>query len=100
MGMFDTIMAPCPQCGHKNGVQSKGGECKLAVYELDEVPIDVLSDANRHPMKCKKCGTPYKIAVKCIVSVVRTEKTEPSGETHTENIEEAKRVQNVLRKIR
>lgn len=66
MGMYDTIMAPCPRCGTKNGFQSKGGDCDLSTYELNEAPADVLSDANRHPVACADCGTPYKIVVKTI----------------------------------
>jgi DNA-directed RNA polymerase subunit RPC12/RpoP len=66
MGMYDTIMAACPRCGTKNGFQSKGGDCDLSTYELDEAPADVLSDANRHPMLCSECGTRYRIVVKTI----------------------------------
>lgn len=68
MGMYDVIMAACPQCGTKNGFQSKGGDCDLTTYELDEAPADVLSDANRHPMVCG-CGTRYRIVVQTIASV-------------------------------
>ena len=71
MGMFDTVMVPCPQCGTKNEFQSKGGECKLAVYDLEDVPVDVLSDANRYPNSCSKCGIPYKIVIQYSASVAR-----------------------------
>jgi len=69
MGMYDVILAPCPRCGTKNEFQSKGGDCKLATYELHEAPSDVLSDANRHPMWCDNCGTGYKIKVYVSASV-------------------------------
>lgn len=65
MGMYDVIMAACPRCGTRNGFQSKGGDCSLSTYELDEAPADVLDDANRHPMVCD-CGTRYKIVVRTI----------------------------------
>jgi len=70
MGMYDTIMAACPRCGTKNEFQSKGGDCSLTTYELHEAPADVLSDANRHPMRCRDCGTGYKINVHVSASVV------------------------------
>lgn len=58
MGCYDTINFDCPECGNKMSAQSKGGQCNLADYNCDNVPIDVASDANRHaPFKCDKCGT-------------------------------------------
>lgn len=57
MGMFDTILASCPICGEENEFQSKGGDCFLENYNLEDCPDDVLSDANRHRdyNKCE-CG--------------------------------------------
>lgn len=64
MGMFDTVMAPCPECGERAEFQSKGGDCTLAMYLLEEAPADVLSDVNRHsPMTCKKCSTVFSVEV-------------------------------------
>lgn len=69
MGLYDTIMAPCPRCGTKNEFQSKGGDCSLATYELNEAPADVLSDANRHRTVCERCGTRYRITTITLASV-------------------------------
>jgi hypothetical protein len=56
MGLYDTVVVPCPNCGTKSYFQSKGGECVLETYELDEAPDDVMSDVNRHgPATCEKC---------------------------------------------
>lgn len=56
MGMFDSIMVPCPKCGTRIGFQTKSGECILAVYELAEAPQDALEDVNRHaPRTCPSC---------------------------------------------
>lgn len=58
MGMYDSVMVPCPECGERAEFQSKGGDCTLAVYQLEDAPADVLSDADRHsPLECKKCAT-------------------------------------------
>ena len=56
MGMYDSVMVPCPKCGTKIEFQSKGGNLDMMVYELDEAPSDVLSDINRHaPYCCPTC---------------------------------------------
>jgi hypothetical protein len=62
MGMFDSVMVPCPSCGERAEFQSKGGDCTLATYELHEAPSDVLSDVNRHaPKECRKCATRFSV---------------------------------------
>lgn len=55
--MVDTILANCPVCGEENQFQTKGGECLLMEYSLEDCPDDALSDANRHQdyNKCE-CG--------------------------------------------
>ena len=64
MGMFDSVLVPCPECGRKQEFQSKGGDCILAVYELEQCPPDVLSDVNRHaPYECEDCGTIFAVQV-------------------------------------
>jgi hypothetical protein len=73
MGMYDTVMVPCPKCGTKSEFQSKSGDCTLAVYELNEAPNDVLLDINRHaPATCVKCGTSFGVAVKVETRVIET----------------------------
>ena len=64
MGMFDTVMVPCPTCGEPSEFQSKGGDCTLATYTLDDAPDDVLLDVNRHaPTRCLKCNALYGVEV-------------------------------------
>jgi predicted RNA-binding Zn-ribbon protein involved in translation (DUF1610 family) len=64
MGMYDTVRVPCPQCGERAEFQSKGGDCKLETYTLEDAPDDVLLDANRHsPMRCEKCGALFGIEI-------------------------------------
>lgn len=62
MGMFDSVMVPCPKCGTKVECQSKGGDCTLAVYDLASVPPEVLADVNRHaPHECLSCGHRFEL---------------------------------------
>ena len=76
MGLFDTVIVPCPECGKENEFQSKGGECSLQVVELEGCPEDILSDVNRHsPCKCK-CGTSFEVDL-------NTQKSIVSKVTHT-----------------
>ena len=67
MGMFDSIMVPCPKCGRRREFQSKSGGCYLETYELDRAPLDVLLDVNRHaPYSCEQCGTLFAVHVQAI----------------------------------
>lgn len=64
MGMFDSVMVPCPKCGEMSEFQSKSGRCTLTTYTLDEAPDDVLLDVNRHgPARCSKCDVLYGVEV-------------------------------------
>jgi hypothetical protein len=63
MGMFDSIYANCPNCGEENEFQTKGGECTLECYTLENCPLDALSNANRHsPYSCS-CGASLSIDI-------------------------------------
>lgn len=69
MGMFDSVMVPCPACHTDIEFQSKSGECLLGVYTLDTVPMSVLADLNRHsPYSCPKCQTPTYVKVTVIAT--------------------------------
>lgn len=65
MGLFDSVMVPCPSCGTKEEFQSKSGPCLLDTFELEEAPEDVLLDVNRHsPITCSKCGAKFGVAIR------------------------------------
>jgi len=56
MGMFDSVMFPCPDCGRHIEAQSKSGPCTLQRHWYTQVPEDVAQDVNRHaPFTCL-CG--------------------------------------------
>ena len=58
MGMFDSVYVKCPACGEILEFQSKGGDCILATYGLEDAPADVMQDVNRHsPRECPNCDS-------------------------------------------
>ena len=62
MGMFDSIMVPCPTCGERSEFQTKSGPCLLAVWNLEDAPQEALAGVNSHaPNTCEKCGTDYGV---------------------------------------
>lgn len=57
MGCYNTILARCPRCGEENEFQTKGGDCSLSSFTIDEAPGADMLDSNRHaPRPCIKCG--------------------------------------------
>lgn len=62
MGMFDSVMVPCPNCGTRKEFQSKSGPCDLDVFNFEECPPEVLANVNRHsPLRCGQCGTWFQV---------------------------------------
>lgn len=59
MGMYDSVIVPCPVCGIEQDFQTKSGPCSLESYTLADAPADALMDVNRHsPAHCP-CGVRY-----------------------------------------
>ena len=57
MGVYDIIIAKCPNCGVKNYFQTKSGKCCLYEYEIETAPFEAMLNANRHtPQECGKWG--------------------------------------------
>lgn len=64
MGVYDTVLVRCPQCGTPAEFQSKSGRCLLETYSLDEAPDDVLLDVNHHaPATCAKCSVCFYVEI-------------------------------------
>lgn len=61
MGMFDSLMVPCPKCGAMVEFQSKAGECILAEYTIEDCPIVILADLMGEKEKCA-CGQGVELA--------------------------------------
>ena len=75
MGMFDTVIVPCPKCGQEHEFQSKSGDCFLEVYTLENCPDEVMVNINRHsPCKCD-CGAIYEVDIKSRKAVIVTERS-------------------------
>lgn len=73
MGMFDTVFMNCPMCKERLEVQSKGGECILAEYELQDAPPDVIGEIYRsRPLIHCDCGAVIKIKVISMAKAVLT----------------------------
>ena len=62
MGMFDTIMVPCPKCGERSEFQTKSGHCVLDCWNLEDAPEEPMWNVNRHaPVECEECGTMFEV---------------------------------------
>ena len=72
MGCFDEVLVPCPRCGKEDVVQSKGGACMMRTYTIQEAPIDVMGDVNRHsPKACEACGCTFEVGATFFVREVK-----------------------------
>ena len=56
MGMFDSLYVECPECCTQVEFQSKSGECILARYTPDNIPLKILTDLDGQSRSCPKCG--------------------------------------------
>ncbi len=57
MGMFDSVMVPCPTCKQPVEFQSKAGPCFCDVFDLVNAPAEILTDILNEPNYCQKCGS-------------------------------------------
>ena len=63
MGMFDSVIAKCPDCGGRVEFQSKAGDCSLAEYTPDNVPLKIMADIDGEVSSCQKCGRVLKFRI-------------------------------------
>ena len=56
MGMFDSVLTPCPKCGVNMEFQSKGMDCDMEVYTLENAPTAILWDIINDPQYHEACG--------------------------------------------
>lgn len=68
MGLFDTVLVPCPKCVRRVEFQSKGGPCDLGEYTLGNAPAEVLVDACGYVKKCK-CGYSFMLRPHVTVTI-------------------------------
>ena len=69
MGVYDSIMFNCPDCGEVIEAQSKSGPCECVSYNYKKVPLEVAYNANRHaPFECS-CGSYWTFKHKFIYNI-------------------------------
>lgn len=61
MGMYDTVVTNCPKCGCRNEIQTKAGDCVLAVYSFKQVPVDIAKSLDGQVRRCDDCSHEYKL---------------------------------------
>ena len=57
MGMYDTIEFRCPNCQGEVEEQVDYGECDLAHYPENAVPIDIAQGLVGKCLRCYHCGS-------------------------------------------
>lgn len=67
MGMFDSVTVSCPECGDLVDQQSKAGRRNLAVFTLDNAPLEILLDIAKDTIFCTK-GHRFYVQLKVIHS--------------------------------
>jgi hypothetical protein len=55
MGLFDSTMVPCHNCGKLVEFQSKAGDCEMYRYTLEDAPTEILRDIVNCPEYCRAC---------------------------------------------
>lgn len=56
MGMFDSVMVPCPACGKLMDFQSKAWDCDMLTFQLENAPPEILMDIMNEPKFHQACG--------------------------------------------
>jgi len=56
MGMYDSVMTKCPDCGTSVEFQSKAGTCNCCEYDVHEVPVEIAKDLENMTETCQQCG--------------------------------------------
>ena len=66
MGMYDTLIVKCPECGSQVGFQSKAGDCNLYNYSVNDVPAEIAIDLKNDVSRCENCGYSCRLNVQVI----------------------------------
>ena len=69
MGMYDTLVVNCPQCGSRVHFQSKAGECSLTEYSIFNVPAQIAVDCENDVEICPNCCKPVNLHVQSMVVI-------------------------------
>ena len=63
MGMYDSVMVKCFNCGKNVEFQSKAGKCRLDKFLVRKVPTEIAIDLHGTIEVCKKCGTKIQLSI-------------------------------------
>ncbi len=69
MGMFNTVLIPCPQCGKNVKYQSKAGSCSLKIGHIAaSEPADAAECIGNHD--CPNCMSVFEVRLTCIPQII------------------------------
>lgn len=69
MGVFDTVVVPCPHCGEKIEEQFKPGSMNYYTFGgSEDIPLEYLDYFKNQDFVCWKCEKGFKTKVQAIVS--------------------------------
>ena len=68
MGMFDSLIVRCPECGKNIEFQSKSGDCNLDEYRLDNCPAAILGSLANTSETCE-CGRVVTLRVQTFATI-------------------------------
>lgn len=71
MGLFNSVIVKCPQCGEENDEQFKPGYMDRYDFpeDVDSTPVDYLKEMNDHYWSCYKCNTEFRTFVDVAVTI-------------------------------
>lgn len=62
MGLFDSLIVICPNCGKKTEIQSKVGPCVLDMFKWeDDLPVWLMASLDNTTETCDACGKIFLI---------------------------------------
>jgi transcription elongation factor Elf1 len=61
MGLYDTVIFDCPNCGSQVEVQTKVGLCELIKIPCLEVPKSAAQDINGKIVACNECEKVFTV---------------------------------------
>ena len=61
MGVYNTILVPCPECDNKVEFQTKTGDCSLSIYNISCAPYEDIRGIMGCSSYCRGCDNKVNI---------------------------------------
>ena len=61
MGLFDTVMVPCPRCGHREEGQTKWGRGRMRVVDMEDADPSEVAFLDGYVFTCAVCNCRFKL---------------------------------------